>query len=68
MEINFFNAENMALFWEYSKMLLKGAAPGVLIVFSTIAVGWLLSIIVQAFRKSGNDNDDDDDDIEIKHY
>ena len=66
MEINFFNAENMALFWEYVRMLLKGVAPGVLIVFATIAVGWLLKIIVQSFRQSGED--DDDDDIEIKHY
>lgn len=66
MEINFFNAANMSLFWEYSRMLLKGAAPGVLLVFATIAVGWLLKIIVQSFRKSGKD--DDDDDIEIKHY
>lgn len=65
MEINFFNSTNMGLFWEYSRMLLKGAAPGILIVFSIVAVGWLLRIIVQSFRNSGKD---DDDDIEIKHY
>jgi hypothetical protein len=66
MEITFFNAENMALFWEYSRMLLKGASPGVLIAFALVAVGWLLNIIIQAFRKSARD--DDEDDIEIKHY
>jgi uncharacterized membrane protein YqjE len=65
MEINFFNAANMALFWEYTRMLLKGASPGVLLVFAVVAVGWLLNIIIKSFR---NATKDDDDDIEIKHY
>jgi hypothetical protein len=66
MEINFFNATNMNLFWEYTRMLLKTASPGVMLVFAVIAVGWLLTIIIQTFRNSTKD--DDDDDIEIKHY
>jgi ABC-type arginine/histidine transport system permease subunit len=66
MEINFFNAANMALFWEYTRMLLKGASPGILLVFAVVAVGWLLNIIIQSFRNSAKDNDDDD--IDIKHY
>jgi hypothetical protein len=65
-EINFYSAENMQLFWDYTQSLLKTAAPGVLIWFATIAVGWLLTIIVRSFRQ-GN-NDDDDDDYDIKHY
>jgi hypothetical protein len=65
MQINFFNAENLSLFWEYVRMLLAGVSPGILITFAVVAVGWLLRIIVQSFRKSG---EDDDDDIEIKHY
>jgi hypothetical protein len=65
VEITFFNEENMALFWEYSRMLLKGASPGVLLVFAVVAVGWLLNIIIQSFKKSAKD---DDDDFDIKHY
>lgn len=63
-EIDFANAENMQMFWDFTKSLLKTASPWVLISFATVAVGWLLKIIVDAFR-SGND---DDDDYDIRHY
>lgn len=66
MEINFFTAENMTEFWGYVKMLLSEISPGVMLVTSTAAVGFLLVIIIKAFRKS--DEDENNDDIEVRHY
>jgi hypothetical protein len=64
--LDFFNADNMNLFWEYSKSLLSTAAPGVMIWFAIIGVGLLLSIIVKAWKDSAKDKDDDD--IEFREY
>ncbi|MBM4765449.1 hypothetical protein [Bacillus sp. B15-48] len=65
--LEFYTNENMNTFWQFVEMLLKTAAPGVLIWFALIGVGLLLRIIVKSF-KDGNKNNDDDDDIEIKRY
>lgn len=67
MQINFFNAANMTLFWSYVKMLLQGISPGIMLVTGTAAVGILLVIIIKAIRKSDEDEKDDDE-IEVRHY
>lgn len=67
MKITFFSAANMSEFWGYVGMLLKGISPGVMLVTGTAAVGFLLVIIIKAFRKSDEDEKEDDD-IEVRHY
>lgn len=64
MEINFWDSSNMSEFWQYVRMLLETAGPGVMIVFAITAVGFLIRIIVKAFRQSS----EEDDDYEIEHY
>lgn len=70
MEIDFFNSSNLALFWDYVRMLLEGVAPAILISVAVAAVGLLIGIIVNAWRKSSEDqlHDDDDDGYEVRHY
>ena len=67
MQINFFNSANMTLFWSYVKMLLQGISPGIMLVTGTVAVGFLLVIIIKAFRKTDEEKKDDDE-IEVRHY
>lgn len=67
--IDFFNSENMMLFWDYVKMLLMGVQPAILISVAVVAVGLILGIVVKAWRKSSDDQlKDNDDDYEIRHY
>lgn len=68
MQINFFNSTNMIQFWGYVKMLLVGISPGIMLVTGTVAVGFLLVVIIKAFKKSNEDEKDDDDEIEVRHY
>lgn len=65
--MNFFSSANMLEFWGYVEMLLKGISPGIMLVTGTVAVGFLVVIIIKAFRKSDED-DNDDDDYEVRHY
>ncbi|MBG9585549.1 hypothetical protein [Cytobacillus firmus] len=66
MKIDFFNESNLALFWDYVRMLLEGVAPGVMISFAVVAVGFLLGIIIKAWKKAAKD--DDDRDYDYKEY
>jgi hypothetical protein len=66
MEINFYSTENLALFWDYVKMLLSATAPGVMIWFALVGVGLLLGIVVKAWKQSAKEEENED--IEIKHY
>lgn len=68
MEINFLNDANMTEFWEYAKMLLSTAAPGVMIWFAVVGVGLLLGIVVKTWRESAREQQEDDDDIDYRHY
>lgn len=68
-EIDFFNSANLALFWEYVKMLLTSVSPAILISVAVVAVGLLLGIVVNAWKKSSDDQlKDDDDGYEVRHY
>lgn len=68
-QIDFFNASNLALFWDYVGMLLTGVSPALLISVAVVAVGLLLGIVINAWRKSSEDQlKENDDDYDIKHY
>lgn len=67
MQINFFNSSNMLIFWGYVEMLLKGISPGIMLVTGTVAVGFLVVIIIKAFKKT-DDEEENDDEIEVRHY
>lgn len=64
--IDFFNADNMNLFWQYVQSLLKTVSPAVMLWAALCAVGLLIPIIIKAFRKA--DEDDEDEDFEYKQY
>lgn len=66
-EVDFFTSANMALLWGYVKMLVSMASPGMMISFAITCVGFLLIIVVKAFR-SNDDDKNDDDEIEVRHY
>jgi len=66
MKIDFFTTERLAELWGYVKMLMEGIAPGIMIVSAISAVGFLIGIVVKAYRQSSKE--DDDDDIEFRHY
>lgn len=65
-EIEFFNNERMAEFWEMATGLIKFAAPGVLIFVAIMCVGLLLNIVIDAVKQGSKDKDDDD--FDIKYY
>lgn len=65
MNITFATTENMNTFWGFVKTLLGFASPWVMIAFAILAVGFLLVIIIKAFRSAEKE---DDDDIEVRHY
>lgn len=65
MNITFATEENMNTFWGFVKTLLSFASPWVMIAFAILAVGFLLVIIVNSFRKAEKDEEDD---IEVRHY
>ncbi|MBU8733700.1 hypothetical protein M3205_23245 [Cytobacillus firmus] len=60
MQIDFFNSTNLSLFWSYVKMLLEGVAPGVMIAFAVVCVGFLLGIIVKAWNQSAKEEEERD--------
>lgn len=60
MQIDFFNSTNLSLFWSYVKMLLEGVAPGVMIAFAVVCVGFLLGIIVKAWKQSSREEEERD--------
>lgn len=64
--INFFNTENMGLFWEYVQSLLTTAAPGVMLWFAIVAVGLVLTMVVKAWRES--QKEDKDEDYDYREY
>jgi len=66
MKIDFFTTERLTELWGYVKMLMEGIAPGIMIVSAISAVGFLIGIVVKAYRQSSKE--DDDDDIEFRHY
>lgn len=68
MDITFYTPDRMREFWGFVETLLKMVSPGVMIVTAIIAVGILLIIIVNTFKKSEKnqldgayDLEDDDD-------
>lgn len=63
---DFYNAENIALLWEYVGILLKGVAPGVMISAAISAVGIVLVIVARAFHSATKK--DEDEDYEYKEY
>lgn len=65
MNITFATADNMNTFWGFVKTLLSFASPWVMIAFAILAVGFLLVIIVNSFRKAEKDEDEE---IEVRHY
>lgn len=67
MNISFATDGNMTVFWGFVRTLLSFASPWVMIAVAILAVGMLLAIVVQAFKKASKE-DDPDDDIEIRHY
>lgn len=67
-KITFFTAERMEQLWGYTWMLLSMANPAVMLVIALLAVGMLLAIVIDAFKKSAKEKDDDDDDYEVRHY
>lgn len=69
MRITFATPENMNIFWGFIKTLLGFASPWVLIAVAIIAVGMLLVVVVETFRKAEKDDDpSSQDDYEVKHY
>lgn len=67
MKITFWNNQTINEFWEYVRILLEGISPGILISVAIVAVGLVLTIIVNAWKRSSKDLEKDDD-IEIRHY
>lgn len=67
MKIEFYTTENMSLFWSYTKMLLQGISPGIMLVFAVVCVGLLLGIVVRAWKKSARDLENEDE-IEYREY
>ncbi|WP_117161266.1 hypothetical protein [Paraliobacillus sp. X-1268] len=63
-EINFFNAERMATFWNYSKYLLEGVSLPIMIAFAITALGIFLPMIIKAFKKS----DEEEQDFEYREF
>lgn len=61
MQIDFLNSVNLGLFWDYVKMLLEGVAPGIMITFAVICVGFLIGIVVKAWKQSAKEEDPDYD-------
>jgi len=66
MAITFATPENMDQFWSFVKTLLSFASPWVMIAFAILAVGFLLVIIVNAWKNAGREEDEDE--IEVRHY
>lgn len=64
--MTFYTDERLAQLWDFVRQLLQMTSPGVMIWFAIVAVGLLLTIVVNAWRKSSSDRDEDD--IEIRHY
>ncbi|SEO80471.1 hypothetical protein SAMN04488134_11358 [Amphibacillus marinus] len=65
MRMNFWTQENMLEFWGYVRMLLETAGPGVMLAAAVAAVGFLIPIIINAFKKA---NTDDEQDYEYREY
>lgn len=61
MQIEFWTSENMNEFWSYVRMLLETASPGIMLVAAVSAVGLLIPIIVNAFKKASDDHEKDYD-------
>jgi len=67
-KINFFTAERMQEFWGYVWMLMSTVNPAIMLVISLMAVGMLITVVINAFKQSAKEKDDDDDDFEVRHY
>lgn len=67
-DMTFFTDARMQEFWGLVKALLLSVSPMVMISVALIAVGMLLTIIVNSFKQARSKDDDDDSDYEIKHY
>lgn len=59
--ITFGNSTDLAEFWNMVKMLLTAVNPWVMISFSIVCVGLLLSIVVKAWRNASKETDQDSD-------
>ena len=68
MNLNFATEENMNQFWGFVKSLLGLAGPWVMIAVAIIAVGLLLTVVINAYKQASKDDKEEDDDYEIKHY
>lgn len=66
MSITFATPGNMNTFWGFVQTLLGFASPWVMIAVAIAAVGLLLLVIVNSFRKAAKDEDEDE--IEVRHY
>lgn len=65
VDLTFFTAERMTLFWEYVKTLVEVVMPAVMIIAALACVGLLIGIIVSAvFKASG----DEEEDFERREY
>lgn len=60
MKIDFWTDENFTTFWNFVKMLMETVAPGIMLVFSIVAVSLLIGVVFKAFRKADNEEDDFD--------
>lgn len=68
MEITFFTPERMNQLWGFVEMLLKTVQPMIMIVFAIVAVGLLLGIVINAWKRSSKDLEHEDDDYEYREY
>lgn len=67
-EINFLNSDNLSLLWSYVGTLLRAASPGVLISFAIVCVGFLMGIVIRAWKESASPKSSEDEDVEIRRY
>lgn len=66
MQFDFFNSTNLALLWDYVGILLTGVSPGIMISFAIACVGFLLAIIIKAWKQSAKEEEEKD--FEYKEY
>ena len=59
--ITFGGSQDLAQFWSFVKMLLTAVNPWIMISFSIVCVGFLLSIVIKAWRNASKDSDHDSD-------
>lgn len=61
MKITFGGSSDLAEFWSMVKMLLTAVNPWIMISFSIVCVGFLLTIIVKLWRDGSKETNHDSD-------